>query len=99
AGETPIAATTLVGNMQLLVPMAGLIDQTAELARLDKELAKLNKEIAGTRGRLSNANFVDKAPADVVAGARAQAERAEHEHAELTAQRERIAALSATEQA
>src|SRR5699024_7499711 len=93
ADDAPIAATALVGEMQLLVPMAGLIDQAAELARLDKQLAKLDKEITGTRKRLANANFVDKAPADVVAGARAQAERAEREHTELTAQRERIAAL------
>src|SRR5699024_2827194 len=93
AAQAPISATALVGDMQLLVPMAGLIDQTAELARLDKQLAKLDKEINGTRARLSNPSFVDKAPADVVAGARAQAERAEREHAELTAQRERIAAL------
>src|SRR5699024_10222393 len=43
--DAPIAATALVGNMQLLVPMAGLIDQAAELARLDKQLARLDKEI------------------------------------------------------
>jgi len=95
ANEAPIAATALVGDMQLLVPMAGLIDQAAELSRLDKQLTRLDKEISSTRARLANPNFVDKAPAEVVAGARAQAERAKREHAELTAQRARIAALSA----
>ena len=52
--------------MELLVPMAGLIDTAAELARLDKEIDKLTKEVAKTEGKLNNPKFVDKAPADVV---------------------------------
>ena len=93
AADAPVAATALAGRMQLLVPMAGLIDQCAELARLDKQLARLDKELASVQARLNNASFVDKAPADVVDGARAQAERAAREHAELAAQRERIASI------
>ncbi|MFB1036147.1 MAG: valine--tRNA ligase, partial [Sinobacterium sp.] len=63
----PAAATQLAGEMEILVPMADLIDKDAELARLSKEIEKLNKELASIKGKLSNANFVDRAPAAVVA--------------------------------
>ncbi|MDO6745695.1 valine--tRNA ligase [Gilvimarinus sp. 1_MG-2023] len=64
--EAPLAATALVGKLEILVPMAGLIDVAAEKARLNKELERLNKEKARIAGKLGNANFVDKAPAAVV---------------------------------
>jgi valyl-tRNA synthetase len=63
----PAAATQLAGEMEILVPMADLIDKDAELARLGKEIEKLNKELVSIKGKLNNANFVDRAPAAVVA--------------------------------
>jgi valyl-tRNA synthetase len=63
----PVAATALVGELEILVPMAGLIDKDAELARLDKEIDKLEKDVSRIQGKLGNPAFVDKAPADVVA--------------------------------
>ncbi|RAU17105.1 valine--tRNA ligase [Nitrincola tibetensis] len=65
--DAPMSATGLVGTMEILVPMAGLIDKAAELARLNKEIEKLNKEIERLGGKLSNEGFVSKAPAEVVA--------------------------------
>jgi valyl-tRNA synthetase len=65
--EAPLAATALVGELEVLVPMAGLIDKDAELARLAKEIDKLEKERARIAGKLGNSSFVDKAPAAVVA--------------------------------
>ena len=65
--EAPVAATTLVGELEILVPMAGLIDKNAELQRLGREIEKLEKDLARIKGKLGNASFVDKAPADVVA--------------------------------
>ena len=62
----PMSATALVGQMEILVPMAGLIDKEAEIARLAKESARLEQDIAKTEGKLANAAFVDKAPAEVV---------------------------------
>jgi valyl-tRNA synthetase len=62
-----MSATALVGEMEVLVPMAGLIDKTAEIARLQKEIDKAEKELGRISGKLSNASFVAKAPADVVA--------------------------------
>jgi valyl-tRNA synthetase len=65
--ETPLSATALVDQMEILVPMANLIDKEAEIARLGKEIDKLAKEVNRLSGKLNNANFVDKAPAEVVA--------------------------------
>ncbi len=65
--ETPLSATALVDQMEILVPMANLIDKEAEIARLGKEIDKLAKEVSRLSGKLGNANFIDKAPAEVVA--------------------------------
>ncbi|MEX1034022.1 MAG: valine--tRNA ligase [Cellvibrionaceae bacterium] len=64
--EEPLSATALVGDMDILVPMADLIDKDEESHRLQKEIDKRNKELKQVEGKLNNANFVDKAPADVV---------------------------------
>jgi len=64
--QAPESAIALVGEMKILIPMAGLIDKEAELARLDKEIQKIIKEMPRIEGKLSNPGFVDKAPADVI---------------------------------
>ncbi len=64
--ESPESATALVGEMRLLVPMAGLIDKAAELARLSKEIDKLAGEVERGRKKLENENFTARAPAEVV---------------------------------
>jgi valyl-tRNA synthetase len=64
--EEPMSATALVGQMEILIPMAGFIDKEAEIARLTKEAGKLEQNIQKLEGKLSNAAFVDKAPAEVV---------------------------------
>lgn len=64
--QAPMASTVLIGEMELLVPMAGLIDITAEQQRLEKEIAKLDLELAKINGKLGNQNFVSRAPAEVV---------------------------------
>lgn len=74
ADNSPMSATALVGQMEVLVPMAGLIDKDAEVARLNKEIEKLQKELARIRGKLGNAKFVDNAPAEVVAKEKAKQE-------------------------
>jgi len=65
--EAPMSATALVGDMEILVPMAGLIDKEAEITRLNKEVTKLQKELERVQGKLSNEKFVSKAPEEVVA--------------------------------
>ncbi len=64
--EEPLSATALVGQMEILVPMSGLIDKDAELARLNKESSRLEQNIIRLETKLGNAAFIDKAPADVV---------------------------------
>ena len=60
--STAVRYRKLAGEMEVLVPMAGLIDKDAELARLDKEILRLQGEVQRVGGKLSNAGFVDKAP-------------------------------------
>ena len=91
--EAPMSATTLVGDMQVLVPMAGLIDKEAELARLDKEIQRLQGEVARVGGKLANEGFVAKAPEAVLEKERAKLAEAEQALAKLVEQRARIASL------
>ncbi len=71
---TPMSATALAGQMEILIPMAGLIDVEQEMSRLAKEIEKLAKEQSRISGKLSNSNFTDKAPEAVVAKERAKLE-------------------------
>ncbi|MDD2161005.1 valine--tRNA ligase [Pseudomonas sp. MIL19] len=91
--EAPMSATALVGEMQVLVPMAGLIDKDAELARLDKEIARLDGEVKRVGGKLSNEGFVAKAPAEVLDKERAKLAEAEQALSKMVEQRGKIAAL------
>lgn len=91
--EAPMSATALVGEMQVLVPMAGLIDKDAELARLDKEIQRLQGEVQRVGGKLANEGFVAKAPAEVLDKERAKLAEAEAALAKLVEQREKIANL------
>nr|WP_064495685.1 valine--tRNA ligase [Pseudomonas chengduensis] len=91
--EAPMSATTLVGEMEVLVPMAGLIDKDAELARLDKEIGRLQGEVQRVGGKLANEGFVAKAPAEVLEKERAKLAEAEQALAKMVEQRGKIAAL------
>jgi valyl-tRNA synthetase len=65
-GKPPAAAATVVRGMDVYVPLTGLIDFTAEIARLRKEVEKVDRELARVRGKLENPAFRAKAPAEVV---------------------------------
>ncbi|WP_375173415.1 valine--tRNA ligase [Pseudooceanicola sp.] len=75
------------------LPLADVIDVSAETARLEKSLAKLGKEIGGLEGRLNNPAFVDSAPEEVVAEARANLAARQDEQAKLQAALDRMAEL------
>lgn len=64
--EMPATAMQQVHGLEVHVPMAGLIDKTAELARLDKQRQQQLNIISGIEKKLSNEGFVAKAPAAVV---------------------------------
>ena len=70
--EAPESAIALVGDMQLLLPMAGLIDKDAELKRLNKDLERARGDLERAQKKLANPSFVDKAPAAVVDKERAR---------------------------
>ena len=91
--EGPESATALVGEMKVLIPMAGLIDKEAEQARLNKELDRKRSEIERTEKKLGNASFVDKAPAAVVDKEKAKLEDARLTIRQLEEQLEKIGRL------
>ncbi|MEB3155940.1 MAG: valine--tRNA ligase [Cyanobacteriota bacterium] len=74
------------GELQVVLPLEGLVDLDALRGRLAKDLGKAEKEISGLRGRLANPNFTDKAPPEVVAACRANLAEAETQ-AQLARQR------------
>ena len=88
--EAPVAATALVGELEILVPMAGLIDKEAELARLARETEKLDKDLKRIQGKLGNSSFVDKAPAAVVEKEREKMQAQEQALQKLQEQEQRI---------
>lgn len=91
--EAPESATSLVGEMKLLIPMAGLIDKDAELKRLDKEIEKLTKQNKQLQGKLSNPGFTDKAPEAVVQKERDKLAEIETALESLQQQKEKIKTL------
>jgi valyl-tRNA synthetase len=62
----PQSAKVLLGGLEVLIPLEGLIDKDAELARIDRELTRLEKELARSQGKLTNEKFIARAPLEVV---------------------------------
>ncbi|MBX3706466.1 MAG: valine--tRNA ligase [Pseudomonadales bacterium] len=90
--EPPVNALALVGELRVMVPLAGLIDLDAERARLGKEIAKKQQDAERLRQKLGNPGFTDKAPAEVVAKERQKLVDADAALATLQAQLGRISA-------
>lgn len=93
ADTAPASATQLLGAMDLLIPMAGLIDKDAELSRIAKQLEKMQQEVSRVAGKLANEGFVAKAPEAVLAKEREKLADAEAAVAKLLIQQAQIAAL------
>ncbi|MDR2877055.1 MAG: valine--tRNA ligase [Chromatiales bacterium] len=91
--QAPESATALLGDMKLMIPLAGLIDKDAELARLAKELGKLANDIERSETRLANSSYVDKAPAHVVEKERERLADMRASHRTLEEQLAKIKAL------
>ncbi|GAA5647903.1 valine--tRNA ligase [Vibrio proteolyticus] len=91
--EMPACATALVAKSELMIPMAGLIDKDAELARLDGEIKKTEGEIKRLEGKLNNEGFVAKAPEAVVAKEREKLDGYKETLVKLAEQKTTIAAL------
>jgi valyl-tRNA synthetase len=94
AGESaPESAAAILGELTLLVPLAGLIDPKAEIERLSKRIAKNDSDIGKLKGKLGNENFVRNAPPAVVAADRARVSDLESQNAGLATQLARVRRL------
>ncbi|WP_099033857.1 valine--tRNA ligase [Lacimicrobium alkaliphilum] len=94
AGEKgPASASAIVGEMEVLIPMAGLIDKDAELARINKALEKLRSDMQRTEGKLNNQNFVSKAPPAVIDKEKAKLEEFRQQAEKLLEQQQTIEEL------
>jgi valyl-tRNA synthetase len=92
--QPPAAATALLGDMRLLVPMKGLIDVDAERGRLDKQMERTKAELSKANGKLGNENFVNNAPAAVVTQERERVVEFEKKIAQLTEQLQKLDELT-----
>ena len=91
--EEPMSVTQLVGDMEVLIPMAGFIDKDAEVARLGKSIDKLEKERERVTNKLANPGFTEKAPAAVLEKEKEKAAGFERDIVKLKEQIEKIKAL------
>jgi valyl-tRNA synthetase len=82
----------LAGGVELVVPLAGMVDLDKEKQRLETEIAQLDKQLTALEGRLANAGFVAKAPPAVV---EAERTKAAEWGARLTQLRDKLATLGA----
>jgi valyl-tRNA synthetase len=96
-----IAASPPPGSVQLVVhgevaalPLKGVIDFAAERARLEKELARIAADIARIDGKLANADFVKRAPEEVVEGERERREEADARRRKILEALERLRGAS-----
>ncbi len=87
------SAIALVDDLEIHIPLAGLIDKEAELKRLDKEIDRLNKEVDRLSAKLDNKGFTDKAPTQVVEQERQKLSDASSAREKMMSQRDKIAGL------
>jgi valyl-tRNA synthetase len=91
--EAPESAMALVGEMKILIPLAGLIDKTQEIARLDKEIDKLKQQKIGLENKLNNEKFVSGAPKAIVEVEQTRLKNTLSALHDLNLQREKISQL------
>ena len=92
-GPAPKAATALLGGLEILVPLEGIIDKDAEIERLERQLDKLGKNLGRSQAKLANPSFRDRAPAEVVDKERRRAAELEAFVGKLEAQLETLHSL------
>ncbi|MGI9308743.1 MAG: valine--tRNA ligase [Gammaproteobacteria bacterium] len=89
--EAPLSATALLGDMKILVPMAGLIDIGAEIARLEKRKTKSATDLEKIQNKLSNKKFIANAPDNIVDKERNRCEELNRDIRQLDEQLARLA--------
>ncbi len=92
AATVSAASVALVGQMHIVVPLAGLIDLDAEVKRLTKQRERLAADLDQCRTKLGNSKFVSNAPEEIVAKERRRADELTQKLEQLAAQLERLSA-------
>ena len=87
----PESATAILGQLELHIPLAGLIDYADELNRLNKKIAKLEKNLTAANARLNNSNYIKNAPKDVVTKEQKNKSSWQHELDKLKQQQQLLA--------
>jgi valyl-tRNA synthetase len=60
------SATAVVGNVEIFIPLKGLIDIDKEISRLEKQASDMNGRLSAVSKKLENKNFIDRAPKDII---------------------------------
>ncbi len=87
------AATQVAGEVEILLPLAGLVDLAEEEKRLEKEIAKVQKDVDLFSKKLANEKFVANAPAEILEKDRGKLKDAEEKLAVLRESLDKIRAL------
>ena len=85
AERPPQSAHAMAGPAEVFVHLEGVVDLSAERARLAKEIERADKEIAFLDGKLARADFVERAPAEVVERERSRLADQRRIHEKLSA--------------
>jgi len=88
--EEPPSATALMGEMKILIPLAGLIDKAEETKRINKQIDKIKQEIKRGTGKLNNEKFTNKAPEHLVQTERDKLQANQNTLTELEQQLEKL---------
>ena len=91
--SAPESATSLVGEMKILIPLAGLVDKKQEILRLNKDIEKLIKHLQQYSGKLNNKKFISGAPKAVVEKEQSKLSSVEKAIADLELQLKKISSL------
>ncbi|ALU44187.1 valine--tRNA ligase [Pseudoalteromonas rubra] len=91
--DAPASATAFIGDLEIMIPMAGLIDVEAEMARIAKQLEKAEKGLAQVEKKLANEKFVNNAPAAVLDKEKAKLAEYSDAKAKLLEQKAKIESL------
>jgi valyl-tRNA synthetase len=91
ADQPPAAAAQIIiGDALACLPLQGIVDFAAEKSRLEKEMARVKSDIARIEAKLGNADFVERAPEDVVEGEREKRDEAETRRRKIDEALERL---------
>ena len=93
SGPPAAAAKSVVAAIEIYLPLAGIIDFSEEERRLTKEIDKLSKDLSGAQRKLTNEDFLAKAPPEVVAKEKDKVQGWTEKLTKLKNHRERIKEL------